>query len=74
MSRYTSMLIDAMLIGFVLFTLIHGTLTQYLAFAAQSAGSGSVPAAPASPATLVSEANNFTMLGAEKLLLQKLNP
>ena len=36
MSNYTSMLIDALLIGFLLFTLIHGSLSTYIAFAGPS--------------------------------------
>lgn len=68
------MLIDALLIGFGLFTLIHGTLPNYLAFAARSAGSAGNPATPANPAALANEANNFSLLGAEKMLAQKLIP
>ncbi len=55
MSRYTSMLIDALLIGFVLYTLIHGTLARYLAFAGSASGTGG--ASTAAPLTLNGAAN-----------------
>ena len=77
MSRYTSLLIDALLIGFVLFTLIHGTLPNYLAFASQSSGSGINPAAPGSTigaSTVASVAFDLTPLGALELAAKKLIP
>ncbi len=77
MSRYTSLLIDALLIGFVLFTLIHGTLPNYLAFAAQSSGSGINPAAPGGTsvvATAGGAAFDLTPLGALELAAKKLIP
>lgn len=58
MSRYTSMLIDALLIGFVLYTLIHGTLARYLAFAGSASGTGGASTAgTAAPLTLSGAAN-----------------
>ena len=47
MSNYTSLLIDALLIGFLLFTLIHGSLSTYIAFAGPAtsgaASTGAIP-------------------------------
>ena len=77
MSRYTSLLIDALLIGFVLFTLIHGTLPNYLAFAAQSSGSGINPAAPGGTigaSTAAAAAFDLTPLGTLELAAKNLIP
>ena len=75
MSRYTSLLIDALLIGFVLFTLIHGTLPSYLEFAAQSSGTGSNPPAPGGvPSIAAGAAFDLTPLGALELAAKKLIP
>ncbi len=75
MNSYSTMLIDALLIGFVLFTLIHGDLPQYVAFAKAGQPGASTGTAPTSAATGITEsaavgAANLASGGALQMVLQ----
>lgn len=61
MNSYSSMLIDALILGFVLYTLIHGTLATYIAIARIPSAS---PSASQTVATNVMSALNASSGGA----------